>query len=294
MIWRSCLFFLSSVAPIRSGQSAGICALLPQTGSMKAIAKNPSPRRCYRMVRGSLLGLTSALLWALPGAALPQTGTVSTGQAEIQQPNAERLNIVQTSERAVINWNSFNIGSSEWVNFQQPSATSATLNRVTGGFTSEIAGRLTANGQVYLVNPNGILFTPTAQVNVGSFLATTLDIQNTDFMQGQLRFRQTLGKVLSTVENEGNITVAEGGFAALVAPGVANRGVMNAYLGSVVLGSGTEATLDFYGDGLFSFAVDPTLTGQIFGSTGQPLNALVSNSGKKRHQHGWGNSGAHR
>jgi filamentous hemagglutinin family protein len=279
MIWRSCLFFLSSVAPIRSGQSTGVSSLLPQTASMRAISKHPSPRRSWRMVRGSLLGLSSALLWALPGAALPQNGTVSTGQVEIQQPNAERLNIMQTSERAIINWNSFNIGSSEWVNFQQPSATSATLNRVTGGFTSEIAGRLTANGQVYLVNPNGILFTPTAQVNVSSFLATTLDIQNTDFMQGQLRFRQTLGKALSTVENEGNITVAEGGFAALVAPGVANRGVMNAYLGSVVLGSGTEATLDFYGDGLFSFAVDPTLTGQIFGATGQSLNALVSNSG---------------
>jgi filamentous hemagglutinin family protein len=230
-------------------------------------------------MRGLLLGITGSLAWALRGAALPQDGKVSSGQVEIQQPNTERLNIVQTSERAVINWNSFNIGASEWVNFQQPSATSATLNRVTGGFTSEIAGRLTANGQLYLVNPNGILFTPTAQINVGSFLATTLDIQNTDFMQGQLRFRQTPGMSLSTVENEGNITVAEGGFAALVAPGVANRGVINAYLGSVVLGSGTEATLDFYGDGLFSFAVDPTLTGQIFGSKGQPLNALVSNSG---------------
>jgi filamentous hemagglutinin family protein len=287
MIWRACIFFLSSVTSVRSGQSihSNVSRTLSVRSNLKPkplLFRNVGPRNIGqgRTLRSLALGLAGALAWTLPGHTLPQDGSVSTGQVEIQQPNVGNLNILQTSDRAVIDWRTFNIGASESVNFQQPSITSATLNRVTGGFTSEIAGRLTANGQVYLVNPNGILFTPTAKINVGSFLATTLDIQNIDFMQGQLRFRQIPGTLFSTVENEGAITVADGGFAALVAPGVANRGVINAYLGSVVLGSGTEATLDFYGDGLFSFAVDPTVSGQILGSTGQPLSALVSNSGK--------------
>jgi filamentous hemagglutinin family protein len=217
--------------------------------------------------------------WPLSVMALPQDGQVITGEAQIQQASPNRLNIVQSSDRAVINWTGFGINGSEWVDFQQPSVTSATLNRVTGNFSSEIAGRLTATGQVLLINPNGILFTPTAQVNVGSLLGTTLDINNSDFMKGALRFWQLPNKPLGTVENQGTITVKDGGFAALVAPGVANSGVINARLGQVVLGSGTSATLDFYGDGLISFAVDPAMTGQVIGRDGKPLGSLLSNSG---------------
>ncbi len=250
------------------------------TSSFACLLRSPQRKQWASAIRGLLLGMTGAVVWALPSGALPEGGNVSAGQAEIQQNRPNQLNILQTSDRAVINWNSFNIAPSEWVNFQQPSVNSATLNRVTGGLTSDLAGRLTAKGQVILINPNGILFTPTAQINVGSFLGTTLDIQNQDFMQGFLRLRQMPGQPLGTVENEGTITVADSGFAALVAPGVANRGAINARLGTVLLGSGTEATLDFYGDGLFSFAVDPTLSGQVFGVKGQPLDTLVSNSGR--------------
>jgi filamentous hemagglutinin family protein len=204
---------------------------------------------------------------------------VGAGQAQINPVDANRLNIVQQSDRAVINWNSFSIGAPEWVDFQQPSSTSATLNRVTGNTRSDIAGRLTANGQIMLVNPNGILFTPTAQIDVAGLAATTLDIRDQDFMNGILRFQQVPGKSLATVENQGQITVKEGGFAALVAPGVVNSGAINARLGKVVLASGTQATLDFYGDGLVSLAVDPNLAEQVIGANGQPLSALITNSG---------------
>jgi filamentous hemagglutinin family protein len=83
--------------------------------------------------------------------ALPQGGVVTQGAALIQQESPTKLNIHQSSDRAIINWHSFSIGAPEWVNFQQPSSTSATLNRVTGNTPSSIAGKLTANGQIFLI-----------------------------------------------------------------------------------------------------------------------------------------------
>ena len=233
------------------------------------------------IVRWTLMGLTGPTL-CLPAQALPEGGQVTAGQAQIQQTSPNHLTIQQSSDRAVINWSSFSIAQPEQVTFQQPSSSAATLNRVTGNFRSEIAGRLTANGQIMLVNPNGILFTPTAQVNVGSLLATTLDITDTDFMANMLRLHQVPGKPLATVENQGLITVQDGGFAALVAPGVRNSGVINAIGGSIALASGTAATLDFYGDGMLQVAVDGAVADQVVGADGQSLSSLITNTGTLR------------
>ena len=99
------------------------------------------------------------------------------------------MSVTQTSQRAIINWNSFSIGQGNSVTFVQPSASSAILNRVTGSTTSTIAGQLNANGQVYLVNPNGIAITSTGAVNVGGgFVASTLGITDKDFNNGNLGF----------------------------------------------------------------------------------------------------------
>ena len=225
------------------------------------------------------MGLTGAALWVLPAQALPQNGQVSAGSAAIQPVGTHQLDILQSSDRAVINWNSFSIAQPERVNFQQPSVNAVTLNRVTGNLTSEIAGQLTANGQIMLINPNGILFTPTAQVNVGSLLATTLDIADSDFMVNQLKFHQIPNQPLATVENQGTISVAEGGFAALVAPGLSNNGVINALGGTIALASGTAVTLDFYGDGLLSIAVDEAVAQQLLETNGQSLLSLIDNAG---------------
>ncbi|WP_157776189.1 two-partner secretion domain-containing protein [Gloeomargarita lithophora] len=197
----------------------------------------------------------------------------------IQQESATKLNINQSTDRAVINWNSFSIGAPEWVNFQQPSSTSATLNRVTGNTPSSIAGKLTANGQIFLINPNGIMFLPTARVDVAGLVASTLNIKDSDFMRGVLRFEQMSGKAPASVVNQGLITVKEAGFAALVAPAVQNSGVISARLGKVVLASGTTVSLDFYGDGLLSVTVDPKLAGQITDIYGNKLNSLIDNQG---------------
>ena len=229
--------------------------------------------------RLALVGLAGTLIVTEPVLALPQGGQVLEGKAKIQQVNPDQLNINQQSDRAVINWQGFSVGDQQQVNFQQPSATSATLNRVTGNERSNITGRVTANGQVMFVNPNGIVFGPSAQIDVAGLMATTLDIGNKDFMNGRYSFQAVRGKPGATVENFGQITVKEGGFAALVAPGVSNSGVINARLGKVVLASGTQATLDFSGDGLLSVAVDPAVAGQLQGANGQPLSSLVNQSG---------------
>jgi len=223
--------------------------------------------------------LLAVVLYQPSVLALPQGGVVTQGQAVIQQENATKLNINQSSDRAVINWNSFSIGAPEWVNFQQPSSTSATLNRVTGNTPSSIAGKLTANGQIFLINPNGIAFLPTARVDVAGLVASTLNIKDSDFMQGILRFEQMPGKPPASVVNQGLITVKEAGFAALVAPAVQNSGVISARLGKVVLASGTTVSLDFYGDGLLSVTVDPQLAGQITDIYGNKLSSLIDNQG---------------
>ena len=113
---------------------------------------------------------------------------MQAGAARIQQTAPNRLDIVQSSARAAINWRSFSIGAAEHVNFQQPSASAATLNRVVGTDPSIILGRLTANGQVFLVNRNGILFGQGSKVDVGALVASTANVSNANFMAGRLVF----------------------------------------------------------------------------------------------------------
>nr|MBW4576777.1 filamentous hemagglutinin N-terminal domain-containing protein [Aphanothece sp. CMT-3BRIN-NPC111] len=222
-----------------------------------------------------VLGLISLVLGSQRALALPTGGQVASGTATIGQPDATHMNINQTTDRAVINWQEFNIGSQEGVTFIQPSATSATLNRVTGSTPSDIAGSINANGQIMLVNPNGILFQNTANVDVSGLVATTLNISDTNFLSGLLpnqatspawSFSTSSGKTPATVENQGNITIRNSGFAALVAPTVTNSGTINALLGKVVLGSGTAATVDFRGDRLISLAVTPGLKTSVSNS----------------------------
>ncbi|MFN4194837.1 MAG: filamentous hemagglutinin N-terminal domain-containing protein [Thermosynechococcus sp.] len=214
--------------------------------------------------------------------ALPQGGEIVQGNVQFQTQGSDQLHILQRSDRAIINWQSFGIDAHEWVNFIQPSSTAAALNRVTGNTPSSIAGRLTANGQVFLINPNGIAFLPSSQVDVSGLVASTLNLSDGDFLAGRYSFHQVLGKPPTSIVNQGNISIKDGGFAALIAPAVKNSGVIAANLGKVFLGSGTAATLDLYGDGLLSVTVDPQLAGQITDLYGTPLNALIDNSGTIR------------
>src|SRR6516165_3542388 len=231
--------------------------------------------------RPLLLALAGAVLAAAFSAyANPKGGQVSGGSAVITQTNPSRLDIVQSTDRAAIDWQSFSIAPNEQTNFQQPASTSMTLNRVAPGDPSVIAGRLTASGQIVIVAPSGMIFSKGAVVDVNSIVATTTDISNANFMAGRMRFDKPSTDPRATVVNQGTITVAQKGLAALVGPAAANSGVIQAKLGKVVLGGAQTYTVDFYGDGLISFDVGPKVKTVPTGPDGLPVKSLVSNTGR--------------
>ncbi|WP_315123576.1 YDG domain-containing protein [Comamonas antarctica] len=210
-------------------------------------------------MNAGLMGTAGAQ--ALAPTALPTGGQLAAGQASIggvqaTAGNGVRLEVTQASQQAVLNWQSFNIGSQAQVNFVQPNASATVLNRVAAGNPSEIQGQLTANGQVFLVNPNGILFGAGAQVNTGGLTASTLDISDQNFMARDYRFVLGSGGEASSVVNQGRITAAQGGYIALLAPEVRNEGVLVATLGTVALGAGERITLQIQGDRLINMSVD--------------------------------------
>ncbi|MEW6640180.1 MAG: YDG domain-containing protein [Pseudomonadota bacterium] len=227
----------------------------------------------YRLRAALLLAttaLTSPLLVdAAAAQTLPTGGTVAAGAVAISQPSATQLTITQSSQSAVVNWQGFSVSQGAAVTFAQPNAASAILNRVTGSAPSTIAGSLTANGQVYLVNPNGIAITRSGAVNVGGgFVASTLGISDDDFMAGRRAFSGNGAS--ARVSNAGTITVGRGGYAALIGGTVSNAGSISVPLGKVGLGSGERAALDFSGDGFLQVAMPTNAGGK---------GALIKNSG---------------
>ena len=200
-----------------------------------------------------LIGLTTT---AASAQELPVGGTVASGSATIGAggPGAATTTVTQSSNRAIINWQSFDVAAGKSVVFVQPDASSATLNRVTGGTSSTIAGQIVATGSVYLINPNGIAITASGNVQTGGgFVASTLDIADGDFNSGTLNFT---GRGASRrVSNKGRITAGDGGYVALLGGTVLNSGTITVALGKVGLGSGETIALDLNGDGFMRVAV---------------------------------------
>ena len=182
--------------------------------------------------------------------ALPEGGQVAAGQAAITTAGST-MTIAQQTAQAIINWQNFGIGSGEAVHINQPNSQAMLLNRVIGSNPSEIFGQLTANGQVILVNPNGVFFRPGSSVDVGGLTASTLNIANEDFLKGQLRFA---GDSQNPVINAGSIN-AQNGYVNLLAKEVVNEGIIAAQTGSVNLAAGSGMSLDYNGDGKMTVAV---------------------------------------
>jgi filamentous hemagglutinin family protein len=230
----------------------------------------------------TLLLTTTALLalGTAPVIAGPDGARVVGGTATVTGSGTGNVIVNQTSQNTIINWNTFNIGVGQSTTFFQPNSSSIALNRVTGGMgPSEILGTLTANGRVFVINRDGVLFGAGSVVNTSGFLATTSDIRNADFMAGRMNF-SIPGRLDASIVNQGHITATNGGFAALVAPGVRNSGTITATLGTVGLAAGNSFTLDFYGDKLITLAVGDQIAGRVIDvATGRPLNSLVTNDG---------------
>ncbi|MDO9022978.1 filamentous hemagglutinin N-terminal domain-containing protein, partial [Zwartia sp.] len=201
----------------------------------------------------SRLTIILALCFASYVQAAPVGGNVAAGSASISAA-AGNTTIVQSTPSAVINWQGFSVGPSESVKFVQPSSSAVILNRVTNPNASSIQGAISANGKVFLVNPNGIVFGPNSQVNVGGMVASTLNITDANFMSGNYKFA---GDSAAEVLNQGTIsTNAEGGHVALLGARVSNEGLITARLGTVALAAGSAVTLDVAGDNLLNVTVD--------------------------------------
>src|SRR5688572_12378457 len=237
-----------------------------KTSKTTTIRKPARARRAAKThPRTAALAVSAAMLpWGY-AYALPTGEQVVAGQVTVSRPSSQQMQIDQATQKGIVNWQGFSIGAAEHVNISQPNAAASLLNRVVGNSPSEIFGRLTSNGQVFLVNSAGVLFAPSASVEVGALFASSLSINNEDFLAGRYIFSNS-GNAGSVI-NQGNIVTANG-YTALVGPNVRNDGVIVARAGSVALAAGDRVALDLIGDGLISINVDQAA-----------MNASVINTG---------------
>ena len=244
---------------------------------MQIILRNAPPSASRPAARRTLLlaGAAVAALAAQAAAQAPQGGTVAHGSATISATAAE-TRIRQSSDRAIIDWRSFDVGRDHRVAFDQPGAHAATLNRVNSGRESLLAGQVTAPGTIIIQNTHGVVFSGTARVDVGALVATSQTVDAGRFAaDGRLVMRggEAAG---ARVENQGSITVREAGLAALVGGRVANSGTIVARRGTVALASGETTTIDLAGDGVARIAVSGD-TGR--GDAGAENSGLIDAGG---------------
>jgi len=215
-------------------------------------ARGRGKRSCRSLV-ATVLALSATVAQAGPGG--PAGGVVTGGNGTITQ-SGSTTTITQSSQNLFVNWQSFNVAPQDTVDFVQPNASAIAVNRILSASASSILGHLNANGQVYLINPNGVIFGEGSEVDVGGLVASTLNLDPATAGSGTKSFG---GTGTGSVINEGAITAANGGSVALLGNHVANTGVISAQLGTVALGAGSAATLTFAGSSLVKLQVDASV-----------------------------------
>lgn len=210
------------------------------------------------------LGMTSVL-------AGPEGGEVVGGSGSIGQ-SGNTTTIHQSTSRLAIDWQSYNVGAEETVQYFQPDSSSISLNRILSHQGSEIHGQIIANGTVFLLNPNGVVFGDGAQVNVGGLLAGGLSMDSSEFMNGHFAL-ESIDGTDGYVINQGTLLAATGGSISLVGKQVSNEGLIRADLGRITLASGNKAVLSFDG-GLIGVRVSEEILQEELG-----VDAGVLNSG---------------
>ena len=227
--------------------------------------------RSKSTVRGLRVLVAFLLLAPATGmsATLPQGGMISIGEGTIVNSGSGQMIIRQSTDKLGINWQSFNVGADGHVTFDQPGTHSIALNRVIGSDGSAILGKIDANGQVFLINPNGVIFGKDAKVNVGGLVVSTMDITDADFKNGN--YKLAAGGKNGEIINNGKLQAAEGGYIALLGKSVKNNGLIKAQLGTAALAAGDAVTLDFAGDGLIGVQV-----------TKSTVKALIDNQGASK------------
>jgi filamentous hemagglutinin family protein len=217
----------------------------------------------------AVVSIISLTCMPIHGFCLPEGEVVVDGAAAFDRSQANTLNINQSTDKMIANYNSFSIAQPEAVHFNQPSSSSIALNRVVGVDPSSILGTLTANGRIFLINPNGVLFGQGSKVDTAGLVASTLNISNADFLAGRYTFVGPGGAVV----NQGYIS-SPGGFVSLLGSAVENSGIIEAELGSIALASGNATTLKLDPAGQISVVVDESTIANL-----DNKDAAVKNTG---------------
>ncbi|AXP55070.1 filamentous hemagglutinin N-terminal domain-containing protein [Haemophilus influenzae] len=221
-------------------------------------------------VRHLALKPLSAILLSLGMASIPQSVLASGlqgmsvvhGTATMQVDGNKTT--IRNSVNAIINWKQFNIDQNEMVQFLQESSNSAVFNRVTSDQISQLKGILDSNGQVFLINPNGITIGKDAIINTNGFTASTLDISNENIKARNFTLEQTKDKALAEIVNHGLITVGKDGSVNLIGGKVKNEGVISVNGGSISLLAGQKITI--------SDIINPTITYSIAAPENEAIN----------------------
>ncbi|MDO8387366.1 MAG: filamentous hemagglutinin N-terminal domain-containing protein [Polaromonas sp.] len=232
------------------------CKLTQPWVAVAGTAKRAGQKSRGGRALNALVSVTGLLLAGTGGGLMAQTlptgGNIEAGAGSISQ-SGSTLTVTQGGDRLVANWQTFSVGQGDTVHFLQASSSAMAMNRVLGADVSVIQGAIHARGMVFLVNPNGVLFSSTAQVNVGGLVASTLNLSTADFMAGSYQFEAAsdMAGASGAIVNHGNITAhgnaGTGGTVALIAGRITNTGVLTARQGHVVVGAGSKVLLDLGG-----------------------------------------------
>ncbi|TAN51594.1 MAG: filamentous hemagglutinin N-terminal domain-containing protein, partial [Methylococcaceae bacterium] len=195
----------------------------------------PGSKRPLGLLAASVL----VCLYGASAVAGPSGPVIAHGTVGFDASQPGRLNITN-SPNAIINWQGFSIGQNEAVRFIQQTAKSAVLNRVVGQDPSSILGTLQSNGRVYLINPHGMIFGQGSVIDTAGFLASTLDISDSDFLKGNYVFTSHDAQ---GIENHGLIHAGKDGNIMLIAPDIKNDGVIQSEGGRITLAAGRELTI---------------------------------------------------
>lgn len=202
-------------------------------------------------------------LFNIPVYAAPNGANVVHGNVNISQSGSNTI-INQNTDKAIINWNSFDVNKGESVLFNQNSSSSIILNRVTNGLPTSIFGNISANGNVFILNQAGVLVGNGASINTNSFLAGAANINDNDFIAGKYNFYGAQGNVI----NNGSIKVQDGGYAVLMGKNIENNGLISAKLGKIYLSSGETFRMDMSGNDLIGVEVEKGITDAYISNTG--------------------------
>jgi filamentous hemagglutinin family protein len=266
-IWSEALGAWIAVSELvkSKGKSSGSSLIRVLNISGVDVATNDIHRHRFKLATLSVLCFLS-----FGAQANPMGGNVINGNASFNS-SGNTLTVTNTPG-AIIHWQDFSIQQNEITRFNQQSASSAVLNRVVGGNTSQILGSLQSNGRVFLVNPNGVVFGSGSTVDVAGLVATSLNLSDADFLAGRHRF--TNDPNAQAVSNAGNINAQQGGEIWLIAPNVENSGVITAPNGEILLAAGSSVEL--------VNSLDPNLRVNITAPAGDATNVgqLVASAGR--------------